>query len=90
MDGDASRKRDRNFVLMLRQAADLLRTVRPSSTPSHLRFRPHRQTFVSPTNFYRTMSEFYNLKAKLPGDKVYDFEQLKGKVVLVVNVASKW
>jgi len=35
------------------------------------------------------MSEFYNLKAKLPGDKEYDFEQLKGKVVLIVNVASK-
>jgi len=36
------------------------------------------------------MSEFYNLKAKLPGDKEYEFEQLKGKVVLVVNVASQW
>jgi len=35
------------------------------------------------------MSEFYNLKTKLPGDKEYDFEQLKGKVVLIVNVASK-
>jgi len=35
------------------------------------------------------MSEFYNLKAKLPGDKEYEFEQLKGKVVLIVNVASK-
>lgn len=36
------------------------------------------------------MSEFYNLKAKLPSDKEYDFAQLKGKIVLVVNVASKW
>ena len=36
------------------------------------------------------MSEFYNLKAQLPGDKEYDFDQLRGKVVLVVNVASKW
>jgi len=35
------------------------------------------------------MSEFHNLKAQLPGSKEYDFEQLKGKVVLVVNVASK-
>jgi len=35
------------------------------------------------------MSEFYNLKAKLPGDKEYDFEQLRGKVILIVNVASK-
>lgn len=33
---------------------------------------------------------FYDLKADLPGDKTYDFEQLKGKVVLIVNVASQW
>lgn len=37
-----------------------------------------------------TISTFYDLKADLPGGKTYDFEQLKGKVVLVVNVASKW
>lgn len=35
------------------------------------------------------MSSFYELKAELPGGKTYDFEQLKGKVVLIVNVASK-
>ncbi|KAF7797312.1 hypothetical protein EIP86_008507 [Pleurotus ostreatoroseus] len=35
-------------------------------------------------------STFYNLKAELPNGSSYDFEQLKGKVVLVVNVASKW
>jgi len=35
------------------------------------------------------MSEFYDLKANLPGNKEYDFDQLKGKVVLIVNVASK-
>jgi len=33
---------------------------------------------------------FYDLKAELPSGQTYDFEQLKGKVVLVVNVASKW
>ncbi|KAG1744059.1 thioredoxin-like protein [Suillus paluster] len=32
---------------------------------------------------------FYDLKAELPSGKTYDFEQLKGKVVLIVNVASK-
>jgi glutathione peroxidase-family protein len=37
-----------------------------------------------------TTSAFYNLKADLPGGETYDFEQLKGKVVLVVNVASQW
>ncbi|PSR75586.1 hypothetical protein PHLCEN_2v9066 [Hermanssonia centrifuga] len=36
------------------------------------------------------MSAFYSLKADLPGGKTFDFEELKGKVVLVVNVASKW
>lgn len=38
------------------------------------------------------MSEtgFYSLKAELPGGKVYDFADLKGKTVLIVNVASKW
>lgn len=35
------------------------------------------------------MSNFYDLKAQLPGDKEYNFEQLKGKVVLIVNVASQ-
>jgi len=33
---------------------------------------------------------FYDLKADLPNGQAYDFEQLKGKVVLIVNVASKW
>lgn len=36
-----------------------------------------------------TAQTFYDLKADLPGGNVYDFEQLKGKVVLVVNVASQ-
>ncbi|CAL1716646.1 unnamed protein product [Somion occarium] len=35
------------------------------------------------------MSEFYNLKSELPSGSPYYFEQLKGKVVLIVNVASK-
>ncbi|KAG4303623.1 hypothetical protein PCANB_000043 [Pneumocystis canis] len=34
-----------------------------------------------------TSSAFYNLKSKLKGEP-YDFSQLKGKVVLIVNVAS--
>ncbi|KAI0690146.1 glutathione peroxidase [Cytidiella melzeri] len=35
------------------------------------------------------MVSFHELKAELPGGKTYDFAELKGKVVLVVNVASK-
>ncbi|KAF9471324.1 glutathione peroxidase-like protein [Pholiota conissans] len=34
-------------------------------------------------------SGFYSLKAELPGGKVFDFADLKGKTVLIVNVASK-
>ncbi|KAI9142964.1 thioredoxin-like protein [Paraphysoderma sedebokerense] len=36
-----------------------------------------------------TTSEFYNLKANLANKKPFDFSSLKGKVVVVVNVASK-
>ncbi|KAF8899932.1 glutathione peroxidase-like protein [Gymnopilus junonius] len=32
---------------------------------------------------------FYSLKAELPGGKTFDFADLKGKTVLIVNVASK-
>ena len=76
------------MIIQIRPATTaLLRGIRPSS---RLRLQPRRRFFTSPPNF--TMSEFYNLKATLPGDKPkeYDFEQLKGKVVLIVNVASKW
>ncbi|KAG6855774.1 glutathione peroxidase gpx1 [Tephrocybe sp. NHM501043] len=34
------------------------------------------------------MSTFYTLKAERPGGTVYDFAELKGKTVLIVNVAS--
>jgi len=37
-----------------------------------------------------TTSAFYDLKADLPGDETYNFDQLKGKIVLIVNVASQW
>ncbi|TFK27748.1 glutathione peroxidase-like protein [Coprinopsis marcescibilis] len=36
-----------------------------------------------------TTSGFYSLKAELPNGKTYDFDQLRGKVVLIVNTASK-
>ncbi|KAH6913175.1 glutathione peroxidase-like protein [Coprinopsis sp. MPI-PUGE-AT-0042] len=32
---------------------------------------------------------FYSLKAELPSGKTFDFDQLRGKVVLIVNTASK-
>lgn len=36
------------------------------------------------------MSGFYSLKAELPNGDVFDFADLKGKTVLIVNIASKW
>jgi glutathione peroxidase len=36
------------------------------------------------------MSTFYTLKAQAPGGKTLDFADFKGKVVLIVNVASQW
>lgn len=68
-------------------------TLRPLN-PHH-----HHRTFSAPrhplsstsTKFStRSMSEFYNLKTELPNGSTYSFEELKGKVVLIVNVASKW
>jgi len=35
-------------------------------------------------------SGFYSLKAELPNGNMYDFADLQGKTVLIVNVASKW
>lgn len=103
---DAPPERDENFCdplvilvpvsMVVRPAATaLLRAtgIRPPLSLPHPRLWSHRQFFTSPPSLPGKMSEtseFYNLKAKLPGDKEYNFEQLRGKVVLIVNVASKW
>ena len=57
----------------------------PSLTVAHT---PSASTSYSYTT--AAMSQFYELKPELPNGKAYDFEQLKGKVILIVNVASKW
>lgn len=52
---------------------------------------PHKKQTTRPITTTRVnMSGFYSLKADLPGGKTYDFADLKGKTVLVVNVASQW
>ncbi|TBU48846.1 thioredoxin-like protein [Dichomitus squalens] len=55
--------------------------------PSRPTASSYRTLFTTPP----AMSDagFYSLKATAPGNKTYDFEQLRGKVVLIVNVASK-
>lgn len=70
-------RRPRCFPVPLRTFAS---SAHPHATPSP----------THPPTYNATMTEFYNLKAELPSGKAYDFEQLKGKVVLIVNVASKW
>ncbi|KAG6329788.1 hypothetical protein ID866_9300, partial [Astraeus odoratus] len=55
----------------------------------------HRSCQLIPPVVNRSMAtqsaapSFYDLKADLPDGKVYDFQQLRGKVVLIVNVASQ-
>ncbi|GJE88720.1 glutathione peroxidase [Phanerochaete sordida] len=62
----------------------------PSSLAALTSRRAHTATTLSAA-LYSTvaMSEFYNLKAQLPNGEPYAFDQLKGKVVLIVNTASK-
>ena len=43
-----------------------------------------------PRTIMSESSEFYSLKAQLPSGKIYDFAELQGKTVLIVNVASNW
>ena len=60
------------------------------STGNRLYTSSSTTTTPIPNDMTSTKS-FYDLKAELPGTKgVYDFAQLKGKVVLIVNVASQW
>ena len=70
------------------------RSVRSLSRPAHrsLLATTTLASTVLATAHYSTsaMSKFYELKAELPNGQTYDFEQLKGKVVLIVNTASKW
>ena len=73
--------------------------IHKSPLPIHRAFR----TFTPPLNYTELRNSstgsklamsnkttFYDLSAELPGGKTYDFSQLKGKVVLIVNTASQW
>lgn len=55
-------------------------------------FEPASLRFVLFSSFTPVMSDstFYSLKAELPLGKSYDFANLKGKTVLIVNTASNW
>jgi hypothetical protein len=62
----------------------LAQRLRPSLSPSTT---SAAYRFLSSTV---AMSGFYSLKAELPNGKEFDFADLKGKTVLIVNIASKW
>ncbi|KAF9489430.1 thioredoxin-like protein [Pleurotus eryngii] len=51
--------------------------------------RPITSPIARPHSSSSIMTTFYDLSATLPGGKPYPFSQLKGKVVLIVNVASQ-
>lgn len=79
--------------------SSLVASVRLYKPSPQLLASPSRPSLTVTTTFaaaqrasYSTtaMSSFYELKPQLPNGKTYDFEELKGKVVLIVNVASKW
>lgn len=85
----------RNQSTLVRAVPLYKRTIRL------LAARPLRPSVIPTTTFlasstapaaYSTsaMSKFHELKAELPNGQTFDFEQLKGKVVLIVNTASKW
>lgn len=50
---------------------------------------PHKQVLAEMSTSSVDTSSFYNLKANLANHSEFDFATLKGKVVLIVNVASK-
>lgn len=83
-------RRDIVYLHRLEQQLRVIDSVVPTPTLHH-----NRQ--LAPIIVKRTMSSsesaaqsFYDLKAELPSSDIYDFNQLKGKVVLIVNVASQW
>lgn len=56
---------------------------------SHPLFRTFPTTNATLKFFKRSLSEFYNLSAKDIKGNLLKFDQLKGKIVLIVNVASQ-
>lgn len=65
-----------------------------TTTPFPPRQSPSLSTIPSHQHkaHYTNMSDssFYTLKARRPNGTDFDFADLKGQVVLIVNVASKW
>ncbi|CAE6461294.1 unnamed protein product [Rhizoctonia solani] len=68
--------------------------ISPSASTLPLKYltvslKPDYHRTFHTTSTLSIMSTFYDLKAATPRNEDYSFDQLKGKVVLIVNVASK-
>lgn len=73
-------------------APRLCQTTLRSSLTKNISFAQHRYQPTFTTNTIRTMSSattFFDFKPKDDKGAVYPLSKLKGKVVLVVNTASK-
>lgn len=79
-----------DFQLVLGHKASVASIVTSASSFSLHRISAPSTSRNLSSSATPAMSEFYNLKTELPDGKTFDFEQLKGKVVLIVNTASKW
>lgn len=55
-----------------------------------LKFYNSFSSITISSNSMLTESVFYSLKAERPSGEFYNFSDLKGKTVLIVNVASEW
>lgn len=77
---DPGFNKSQQLSLLLSRNTVLLRTFKPVPLQFSL--------FASLT--VMSESTFYSLKAELPSGKTYDFADLKGKTVLIVNTASNW
>lgn len=72
-----------SFRLSQRPLPTLIYCTRPALKSSNAVSFLHTSTMSEKTGFY-------SLKAEMPGNKTFDFADLEGKVVLIVNTASAW
>ena len=70
--------------LLLFKKSPLCQTRRQSG------FQSSPLSTTTTTRPKREMTTFYDLKAEKPNGTTLNFSELKGKVVLIVNVASQW
>ncbi|KAF8825226.1 hypothetical protein HHX47_DHR7000631 [Lentinula edodes] len=70
-----------SFRLSQRPLPTLIYCTRPALKSSNAISFLHTSTMSEKTGFY-------SLKAEMPGNKTFDFADLEGKVVLIVNTAS--